>query len=214
MRPESNKLASFSSSFLNRHVLGMTRYGSLEEEWHVTRSRHRGATLPGEMGEGGWGWRGEVSHWRRSQDQSRAGKYKLHVESGDGPVPWRPGQGWVSSRRHGCNGHLDLGLEGSGCRGLCTFLKKWCGRPHSANICWARMMLEDFLGGSVVKNLPAMQETCGRQGFGPWIGKIPWRRNGNPLQYLCLENSMDRGAWWATVHEVTKSQIWLSTHAH
>ena len=69
------------------------------------------------------------------------------------------------------------------------------------------MMLEDFLGGSVVKNLPAMQETCGRQGFGPWIGKIPWRRNGNPLQYLCLENPMDRGAWWATVHEVTKSQI-------
>ena len=87
MRPESNKLASFSSSFLNRHVLGMTRYGSLEEEWHLTRSRQRGATLPGEMGEGGWGWRGEVSHWRRSQDQSRAGKYKLHVEWGDGPVP-------------------------------------------------------------------------------------------------------------------------------
>ena len=46
---------------------------------------------------------------------------------------------------------------------------------------------------------------CRRPGFGPWIGKIPWRRNGNPLQYLCLENSMDRGAWWATVHEVTKS---------
>lgn len=58
MRPESNKLASFSSSFLNRHVLGMTRYGSLEEEWHLTRSRQRGATLPREMGEGGWGWRG------------------------------------------------------------------------------------------------------------------------------------------------------------
>ena len=34
---------------------------------------------------------------------------------------------------------------------------------------------------------------------------------GNPLQYCCLENSMDRGAWWATVHGVTKSQTWLST---
>ena len=43
-----------------------------------------------------------------------------------------------------------------------------------------------------------------RHGFDPWVGKIPWRGNGNPLQYSCLENSMDRGAWWATVHEVTK----------
>ena len=39
--------------------------------------------------------------------------------------------------------------------------------------------------------------------------------NGNPLQYSCLENSMDRGAWWATVHGVTKSQTQLSdTHTH
>ena len=37
-------------------------------------------------------------------------------------------------------------------------------------------------------------------------GKIPWRgERGNPLQYACMENSMDRGAWWATVHRVTKS---------
>ena len=37
--------------------------------------------------------------------------------------------------------------------------------------------------------------------------------NGNPLQYSCLENSTDRGTWWATVHGVTKSQPWLSTSA-
>ena len=36
---------------------------------------------------------------------------------------------------------------------------------------------------------------------------IPGSRNGNPLQYSCLENRMDRGAWWATVHGVAKSQI-------
>ena len=35
---------------------------------------------------------------------------------------------------------------------------------------------------------------------------------GNPLQYSCLENSMDRGAWWATVYGATKSYMWLSTH--
>ena len=44
----------------------------------------------------------------------------------------------------------------------------------------------------------------------PWVGKIPWRRKHNPLRYSCLENSMDRGAWWATVHGVAKSQTRLS----
>ena len=41
-----------------------------------------------------------------------------------------------------------------------------------------------------------------------------WEGNGNPLQYSCLENPMDRGAWRATVHEVAKCQTWLSVHAH
>ena len=48
-----------------------------------------------------------------------------------------------------------------------------------------------------------------RPGFNPWVRKISWRRNGNPLQYPCLENPMDRGAWWATVHRVAKSRTWL-----
>ena len=40
--------------------------------------------------------------------------------------------------------------------------------------------------------------------FNPWVGEIPWRRNSNPLQYTCLENPMDRGAWQAIVHGVAK----------
>ena len=44
----------------------------------------------------------------------------------------------------------------------------------------------DFLGGSVLKNLPAMQETCKRHGFDPCVGKIPGEGNINPLQYFCL----------------------------
>ena len=46
-----------------------------------------------------------------------------------------------------------------------------------------------------------------RQGFDPWTGKIPWRRNGNPLQCSCLENPMDRGAWRATVFGVAESDV-------
>jgi len=45
--------------------------------------------------------------------------------------------------------------------------------------------------------------------FDPWIVKIPWGKHGNPLQYSCLENPMDRGAWQAIVHRVTKSRTWL-----
>ena len=41
--------------------------------------------------------------------------------------------------------------------------------------------------------------------FDPWVGKIPWKRKCNPLQYSCLENPMDREAWWATVQGVTES---------
>ena len=44
----------------------------------------------------------------------------------------------------------------------------------------------------------------------PGLGRSPGEGNGNPLQYSCLENSMDRGAWWPTVHGVTKSRTQLS----
>ena len=55
----------------------------------------------------------------------------------------------------------------------------------------------------MVKNLPAMQETW----FDPWVGKgvIPGEENGYLLQYSCLGNPMNRGAWWATAHGVAKS---------
>ena len=44
----------------------------------------------------------------------------------------------------------------------------------------------------------------------PGSGRSPGEGNGKPLQYSCLENPMDRGAWWATVHGVSESQIQLS----
>ena len=51
-----------------------------------------------------------------------------------------------------------------------------------------------FTGGT--SKGPACQgRRCKRCGFDPWVRKIPWRKNGNPFQYSCLENPMDRGAW-------------------
>ena len=51
---------------------------------------------------------------------------------------------------------------------------------------------------------------AGDPGSIPGSGRSPGEGNGNPLLYSCLENPMDRGAWWATVHGVTKSQTQLS----
>ena len=64
-----------------------------------------------------------------------------------------------------------------------------------------RLFLYLCTGGSEVKNPPAMQEM---QVQIPGLGRSSGEVNGYPLQYSCLENSMDRGAWWATVHGVAK----------
>ena len=55
---------------------------------------------------------------------------------------------------------------------------------------------------------------CRRQGFDPWVGKIPWRRKWQPTPYSCPGNCMDRGAWGAIVYGVEKSQTQLSPHTH
>ena len=67
-------------------------------------------------------------------------------------------------------------------------------------------------GGSVVKNLPANVRDARDVGLIPELGRsqLPKEGNGNPLQYSCLKNSLDRGAWQATVHGVAKSRTQLS----
>ena len=69
------------------------------------------------------------------------------------------------------------------------------------------MVNSEVLVAQMVKRLPTMQETRVRS-----LGREhpPGEGNGNPLQYSCLENLMDGGAWWATVHGVAKSRTRLS----
>ena len=57
----------------------------------------------------------------------------------------------------------------------------------------------------MVKNLPANEGQETQVQSVPWLGRFPGGGNGNLLQYSCQENPMDRGAWWATVHEIVKS---------
>ena len=75
--------------------------------------------------------------------------------------------------------------------------------------------MEDFLilhtkiypGGSEVKSVFLQ---CGRPGFDPWVGKIPWRRKWQPIPVFLPGEPMDGGAWWATIHGVAKSQTQLN----
>ena len=62
-----------------------------------------------------------------------------------------------------------------------------------------------WVSGKKKKKSPCQCKRCRRHQFDPWVKEI-----GNPLQYSCLGNPMDRGAWWTTVHRVAKSQMRLS----
>ena len=72
------------------------------------------------------------------------------------------------------------------------------------------MYIYSFQGGSVVKNTPADTGDAGNTGLIPESGRSPGVGNGNPLQYSCLDNSMERGTWWAVFQGVTKNWIGLS----
>ena len=65
----------------------------------------------------------------------------------------------------------------------------------------------------VVKNPPASAGDARDVGLIPGLGRSPGIGNGNPLWYSCLENPMNREAWWATAHGITKNQTQVSTHA-
>ena len=94
------------------------------------------------------------------------------------------------------------------------------------NFCQPFIMLPIYLYLCMYIGLPqwlnGRESTCNAgdtvdMGLIPGSGTTPGGGYGNPLQYSCLENPMDRRAWWATVQRVTKSQTqlkWLSTHTH
>ena len=64
----------------------------------------------------------------------------------------------------------------------------------------------------VVKNMPGNATDIRDKSSIPGLGRSHGRGNGSPLQYSCLKNPMDRGAWWTIVHSVTKSQTWQNIH--
>ena len=76
---------------------------------------------------------------------------------------------------------------------LTNSLGEWLFTPAFLRLRWQRICL-----------------LCGRSRFDPWVGEISWRRKWLPTPIFCLENPIDRGDWWATIHSVTKSWAGLS----
>ena len=87
------------------------------------------------------------------------------------------------------------------------------GLQYVALLCWVISLLWGFPSGAMVKN-PFVNAGDADVGSIPGSEIFPGVENGNPLQYSCLENFMDRGVWWAIVHKATKRCTRLSNWAH
>ena len=82
-------------------------------------------------------------------------------------------------------------------------------QTHFCFSSWLRVRLSGFPGGASGKEPACQCRDVRNAGSIPGSGRSPGGGHSNPLQYSCLENPMDRGAWWTTVHRVTQSQTQL-----
>ena len=150
-------------------------------------------------------WPPDAKNWLIGKDPD-AGKTQ-RWEKGtteDGMVGWH----------HWLNGHEFEWTPwvGDGQRGLVCCSPWDCKESDTTErLNWADRYLYHwgFPGDASGKEHACQCRRHKRHGFNPWVGKIPWRRHGNPLQYSCLGNTINRGAWQATVHSVAESQTQL-----
>ena len=191
-----------------------------------------GCSLQKLTGQFGWkrnvlgGW--QITHKTGRETRNAASKNWLAMQGGQAPGKPSPGGRLVGPLALGfcCCQHEWLlkcpSLDQSGAAWV-EVQCLWAGLPWPAYLCsrdflsfplealdlahltWMELLL--FFVTSVVKNPPA---NAGDTGLIPDLGRSPGGGNGNPLQYSCLGNPMDGGAWWATVCGVTKSWTRLS----
>ena len=155
-------------------------------------------------------WYKELSHWQKPRCSER-----LKVGEGDDrgwdgwkALPRRWTWVWVCSGSWWWTGKPGVLQSMSWQRdrhGWATKLNWICRYKYVCIFSWVTN--EDFPGSSEGKESASNAED---PDLIPWLERSPGEGNGNPLQYSCLENFMDRGAWQCTVPGVTKSVTWLS----
>ena len=115
-----------------------------------------------------------------------------------------------------CLGYLTLGGHASFCKKKKKkkTIKFTLISVGTLNLLWSKLFNgSGFPGGASGKEPTNQSRRPKKHGWIPGWGRSLGGGLGNPLQYSCLENPMDRGAWQAAVHKVTKSQMWLKWHS-
>ena len=121
----------------------------------------------------------------------------------------RGGDGWMASSTQWTWVSANSGRQRNDREGWCTVVcRKNSALVHVCPMSYMGHIYMGFPGGSDSKEYPC---NAGDLGLIAALGRSPLEGNGNPLQYSCLENPTDRGAWWATAHGVAESDMteWL-----
>ena len=122
-----------------------------------------------------------------------------------GGIGARRRRGWQRMRRQ--DGITDL-MDMTLCRLQELVVDREAWRAAIHGVAKSRTQLIIWTELNWTGDSDGKESACNEGDLGsvPWLKRSPGEGNGNPLQYSCLKNSMDRGAWWATVHGVTESQ--------
>ena len=135
-----------------------------------------------------------------------------------GRSPWGRKESDTTERLHFPFSFSCIG-EGNGNPLQCSYLENprdggaWWAAVYGVAQSWTRLkrLSSSSSSSALIKGFPGGSDgnestcTAGVLGSNPGSGRFPEEGNGYPLQYSCLENSMDRGAWWAAVHGVTRN---------
>ena len=172
------------------HIYRIWKDGNDDPKCKTAKETQIQKRLLGSMGEGKGGmiWENSIEAYTLPYVKQISSRSSVHETGHSTLVHWDDPEGW-----DGEGGRRDFGSRGH------MYTRGW-------------FMSMDGKNHRLPCSSNSKESACdvGDQGSIPGLWSFSGEGNGNPLQYSCLENSMDREIWWVTVHGVTKSWTWLS----